>query len=281
MASPAAAPAQPAASPAPPSQPARGRLALLALGAVALLALAAGAVFFLTRSAAPSSEQTAAGPVAPDPGSPPPPPTFTLASATAQVDAAASQTLAALPSAAQRLTARLGPLAGENHAPPETIVRGGGAPQDASPLDPSGPERWELRFPPGTTLEVYARQLDHYQIELGVIGGSPQITYLTNLSNPKPKTRVALAAADTRLYLIWNRGPMHEADEKLVARAGLDPAGKVLAHFCPAAFESALAQAEAEFAQKANRRRIRKTVFEIQTITADSFRIAVIDQQGE
>ncbi len=48
---------------------------------------------------------------------------------------------------------------------------------------------WEVRFPPGNTVETYAKQLDFFGIELGVFGSANDVTYISKLSQPKPATR--------------------------------------------------------------------------------------------
>jgi hypothetical protein len=160
------------------------------------------------------------------------------------------------------------------------IVRGGGL-GDAAGLEVPSHERWQIHFAPGTTLEAYTRQLDFFKIELGMVGGAKEVTYLSNLSNPKPTTRTAPGYADTRLYLIWNRGPLREADEILVTRAGLNPNGKVLAHFCPPELEAAMLRLEASHAQTNKLTQLRRTVFGIQSAGADVFQLVVLEQQGD
>ena len=105
--------------------------------------------------------------------------------------------------------------------------------------------------------------------------------YLSGLSNPKPKIRTAPGNTDARLYLIWNRGPLREADEILVARAGLNAEGKVLAHFCPPELEAEMLRVEAEQARTNNLTNLRRTVFGIQSAAADTFRLVVTDQKGD
>jgi hypothetical protein len=194
--------------------------------------------------------------------------------------APAGDPLAILTVVGQRLQGKTIPGVGETAAPPEAIVRGGSA-SDSATLDLPNHARWEFQFPPGTTIETYARQLDHFQMELGVIGGSQQVTYLSKLSNPKPHSRTAPGSEDTRLYLIWNRGPLREADEILAKRAGLNPAGKVLAHFCPPELEEELLRIEADKARELKLSRIRKTVFAMEASGPETFRVIVADQKGE
>lgn len=256
---------------------------LIGLGAFLLLLLVAGVVtiFFLLPPSAPAPA-TSSTPLAPDPGNPPTPPQFTLAAPVANPsgEAKGPEAVQLITAASSRLQARLLVGAGETTAPKDFIVRGGGA-SDAAGLSLPNHQRWEIQFPPGTTIEAYTRQLDFFKIELGVIGGSQNVTYLSNLSNPKPRSRVAAGNTDTRLYLIWNRGPMREADEILVARAGIEVAGKVLAHFCPPELEAEMLRVEAAQARTNNYTSLRRTVFGIQSAGGDTFRLVVTEQKGD
>lgn len=281
----ASAPAPAAAAEKLPEQPPKKRSAVLLLGLIgcgALLLLGGGAaalMFF------PKSEPTAvssAPPVPPNPGAPPAMPQFVVEQArpaARNLDPPVEH-LALIGDAAKRLQSRLFVGSGETAAPREFIVRGGGA-NDVAGLAIPNHERWELQFPPGLTIEAYTRQLDFFKIELGVIGGSQTVSYLAGLSNPKPRVRTAPGNTDARLYLIWNRGPLREADEILVARAGLNAEGKVLAHFCPAELEAEMLRVEAEHARTNNLTNVRRTVFGIQPVAADTFRLVVTDQKGD
>jgi hypothetical protein len=276
---------KPAAEKVPeqPSPKKRSAGLLIALASVGLLLLIGGGVaafLFLPKSA--SAPVTNAPPVPPDPGTPPPPPQFDLAQTKASARGTSPQQehAEAIAAAAKRLQARMFVGSGETAAPREFIVRGGGA-SDAAGLQIPNHERWEIQFPPGLTIEAYTRQLDFFKIELGVIGGSQTVTYLSGLSNPKPRVRTAPGNTDARLYLIWNRGPLREADEILVARAGLNAEGKVLAHFCPPELEAEMLRVEAEQARTNNLTNLRRTVFGIQPVAADTFRLVVTDQKGD
>ncbi|WP_425613758.1 hypothetical protein NA78x_003598 [Anatilimnocola sp. NA78] len=256
---------------------------LLIIGATVGLILVVGiaAAAFLLRSGPAVVEVAASAPVAADPGPPPALPAFVPSTATKEATGDASNKLiTGVLAASVRMQSGNLVGAGEAAAPPSFIVRGG-ATGEAAALDLPNHERWELQFANGTTLESYARQLDYFQIELGVIGGAPTVTYLSDLSKPQPPKREAPGSADSRLYLIWQRGPMQEADEILVKRAGLDPAGKVLAHFVPPAMEAEMLRVEAEQARVNKFTRIRRTVFGIEAAGPDAFRLIVTQQKGE
>ena len=276
---------EPAVSSAPPDAPAKkksGSLLLIVLGGFLVLLFAGGGVAaFLVMPKSAPVEVVKAPPVTPDPGIAPPLPPFTIAQSkpAARTTSPQEEHNEVVSAAAKRLAAKLLVGAGESAAPREFIVRGGGA-SDVTKLEIPNHERWEIQFPPGLTLEAYARQLDFFKVELGVIGGSQQVAYLSELSNPKPQVRVAAGNTDTRLYLIWNRGPMREADEILAGRAGINIEGKVLAHFVPPAMEAEMLKVESENARTKNFTQIRRTVFSL-VAAGDLFRLVVVDQKGD
>lgn len=266
---------------AAPAKKGSAGLLLGVAGGLILLLIGGGvmALFLLPKSEV--APVAASQPMPPDPGAPPAIPPFILSTSQSSTSNAADAMIK--PDDLQDALKTLGPKllvgAGETSAPRELIVRGGSA-GDAMLVIPHH-ERWELSFPVGTTIETYSRQLDNYKIELGVIGGASTISYLSNLATPKPRVRTAPAGSDSRIYLIWNRGPLREVDDILVARAGLAPAGKVLAHFIPAETEAEMLRVEASAAQANKLSRVRKTVFTIQTVGPDQFRLAVSEQKGD
>ncbi len=232
-----------------------------------------------------TAEAPAAGsPTAPEPAGPPPPLAVKLAEPAAAAPAAASSIESRITRAgdlATQLEADLAKVSFEGTAPAALIVPGGGRQAEIAKSEIPPHERWEIRFPAGNSIESYTRQLDFFKIELGVLGGEDYVTYLTNLSNPKPKTRPGFASDEKRLYLVWQRGAMSEADEQLAARAGVKTAGKVLAHFIPSEAETELSRLEDAFAKQLGIQKIQKTVFGIRVAGQDSFRFYVIEQKAD
>lgn len=281
---PAATPVAPEASQTIPPAKKKGGGLLLILGGGFLLLMLVGAggmaVLFLLPKGDPPVV-VAAPPVPPDPGPPPPLPEFKLEALVPQANDKRLPNQGELVKAAgTRLPPRFIVGSGETAAPQEFIVRGGGLNDAASSAIPNH-ERWSIQFPPGMTIEAYTRQLDFFKIELGVIGGSQNVTYLSNLSNPKPQSRQAPGNTETRLYLIWNSGPLREADEILASRAGLNAAGKVLAHFVPQTVEAEMLRLEVEQAKAGKLTNLRSTVFGIQPAGADAFKLVVLEQKGD
>jgi hypothetical protein len=211
----------------------------------------------------------------------PPPDHPTELAAPLPIDAAAAEaavqdslsTMSKLGSEADSL---LSEASFDGRAPSSLVVLAGGRQADAGRQQRERHERWEIRFAAGTSVEAYSRQLDSFKIELGVIGGQQQVTYLTNLSNPKPTSRTGNAADDARLYLIWQRGAIREVDELIASRAGVETAGKVIAHFLPKGVEDELSRLEDARAKQLGIARIDKTVFGITSSGQDSYRFTVL-----
>jgi hypothetical protein len=282
---PPSSPAPVASSQEAPPSPQKKQLGRpLLLSGVLLLVLIAGAsgavALFLSPGSAPPAA-VVAPPVPPDPGTPPPLPEFKVEQILpVPSDANQPSQMDLVKEAANRLPPQYLIAAGETAAPAEFIVRGGSL-NDVAGSEVPNHERWSIRFPPGITIEAYTRQLDYFKIELGVLGGSPNVTYLSNLSNPKPQSRQASGNTEIRLYLIWNSGPLREADEILVTRAGINPEGKVIAHFVPQSLEEEMLRLEAEHAKTNQLTRIRRTVFGIQAAGVDAFQMVVLEQKGD
>jgi hypothetical protein len=140
-------------------------------------------------------------------------------------------------------------------------------------------ERWEIRLPPDVTLESYARQLDFFGIELGIIGGTDEVVYLSHLADPQPKQRTAAASREGRLYMTWQRGGLAEADRKIAAHAKVNTKGKLIAMFCPPRIEKELADLERAAAKDKKIDVVQKTVFGILP-DGQGFKFHVITQQA-
>ena len=257
-------------------------LALVAVG----LTLVIG-IWLLTRGGGESPvARQAAPPLAPQPSAPPPIWKGELAepAAGAKSDVAPTSLdamLQQLPTAVSRIGAQLEKAPIERAAASNLLVLPGDV-RSAEPISRfPRHERWEIQFPPGNTIDSYARQLDFFKMELGVIGEADKVTYLSSVAAPTPAVRSAAAADDKRLYLIWQRGAMREAAQELATRAKIDAAGKVLAHFCSSEVEAQLAQIEDDFARQKGIRRIRKTIFGIKPNDSGGYSCYVIDQKSD
>ncbi len=136
--------------------------------------------------------------------------------------------------------------------------------------------RWEGTFMRGNTLETYARQLDFFQIELGVLEPGNRVTYAYNLVKPKPDRRTGSADAEKRYYLTWRGGELIEADRELLARAGIDAQGRVILKFLPPEVEAQLAHLEKQHAG-GEADHVRRTRFGISP-HGNGYRFRVTDQ---
>ncbi len=149
---------------------------------------------------------------------------------------------------------------------------GRGAGEGGKALPPH--KRWQIVFEDGLTLDEYAKRLDFFEIELGVLGAG-EVIYLRHLAQEKPETRRGKSKDDLRLYLSWRSGKMKDADAELLKRAGVPPARLVL-QFYPDELERKLLQLEHDYRDR-EASAIAKTRFGIRKID-DGFEFCVIDQ---
>ncbi len=102
---------------------------------------------------------------------------------------------------------------------------------------------WEVRFPPGATLDTYARQLDSLGIELGVLKPNNRVITVSNLASDRPTVREGPADQEKRYYLTWRRGGLEQADRALLRKAGVDP-GRWILKFIPPELEQEMVRME-------------------------------------
>ena len=94
-------------------------------------------------------------------------------------------------------------------------------------------QRWQIRYQ-AADVQEYARILDAFQVELGVMGGDESlISYARNLSQNIAKTRQGKATAEKRLRFVFASGDLKEADRLLAMRAGLAVEGRIVGQFYP------------------------------------------------
>ena len=148
-------------------------------------------------------------------------------------------------------------------------------------------ERWEIRFST-SGRQVYARQLDHFDIELGAFGGgSPVVDYAFKLAKPKPDHRSGQPEDEHRLYMSWQNGggQMGAFDRQLVAQAGIKTQRRMIVQFYPKETEKVLWNLELQAAakehsitpQEVDARTLLKTVFEVRSARS-GYEFHVIDQ---
>lgn len=130
------------------------------------------------------------------------------------------------------------------------------------PGRPGKPRHWEVTFLEGNTSRTYARQLDFFQIELGVLLPGNRVEYARNVSKDKPDRRSGPADEEKRYYLTWQKGGLKEADLELLGKAGISAGDRPIIKFIPRELEMQLMELEKKRAGK-NENRIRATYFAI------------------
>ena len=109
-------------------------------------------------------------------------------------------------------------------------------------------ERWIITYPPGQGLREYARLLDSFGIELGVIAGG-KLYVLSQLSASKPRVRQVRPEEEKRLYLTWRAGERQKADLQLAQKAGIQNPIAVI-QLIPPELEQELARLEQQYKGK-------------------------------
>ncbi len=162
---------------------------------------------------------------------------------------------------------------------------GGSGMGDSRPPGPLGEgddliprsERWQIQYP-SSNLKQYARILDFFKIELGVIGGGrTQVEYAAGFSS-KPTKRTGAPEQEKRLYMTWRSGEMKQADAELLAKAGVNVTGAIQMQFIPPETENMLAHAEHQALGGRKLKEVQRTVFGVRP-KGDGFEFYVIDQR--
>ncbi|MBN1395368.1 MAG: hypothetical protein JW959_10125 [Pirellulales bacterium] len=139
---------------------------------------------------------------------------------------------------------------------------------------------WQVQFD-RTTLEAYARQLDFFGIELGVLLSDGRLAYVSNLSNTRPTVKYNNNPSETekRTYLSWSRGQweLKQADRELLAKAGIPVDNRsIILKFLPPKVVERLSSLELSHAGR-ERKDIRRTRFGVRT-EGNGYAFFVIDQ---
>lgn len=165
---------------------------------------------------------------------------------------------------------------------PSFGMNGGAEGEDVFAVVPR-PERWELKFQ-SPNLQAYAKQLDHYGIELGLVGGGiPTVDYARNFSQGLSK-RSGEGSSEKRLYFMSKQeGALLEYDRRLLGQAGFDPTDRTVLKFISPELEALLVQTELEYARttlgiEIQVEQIAKTVFESQPKSTGGYELAVVQQ---
>jgi hypothetical protein len=133
--------------------------------------------------------------------------------------------------------------------------KGGGVPREL---------RWFVSFADDNSLDEYAKQLDAFGIELGVLMPDGRLIYVSQLSKPAPMQRVSTSGKDEkRLYFTWQGGERQQADLKLFQKAGINVGKGTIYHFYPPRLEEVLATLEFNYAKR-KAKEIRRTYFVVE-----------------
>jgi hypothetical protein len=106
------------------------------------------------------------------------------------------------------------------------------------------PRRWEVQFAEGHNLDTYARQLDFFKIELGVLMTDNRVIYARNLAKGRPDRRTGPADTEQRYYLTWQRGGLVKADRELLDKAGIQHRRRLILKFLTKEMELELLRLE-------------------------------------
>lgn len=140
-------------------------------------------------------------------------------------------------------------------------------------------ERWEIRFTT-TGLQLYAKQLDYFKVELGAVGGgNPQVDYAYNLTKSTPDRKAGKPEAETRLYMTWRdeRNPIAVFDRQLLEKAGINTKRRLVLQFFTKAIEHDLLVLEAQRAKGHDPRSVLKTIFAVREV-GPKFEFYLVDQ---
>jgi hypothetical protein len=145
------------------------------------------------------------------------------------------------------------------------------------PGKPGWPRHWEVMFSKAT-LDVYARQLDFFGIELGILLPDNKIIYAYNLAQGKPSTRIVANPAlnEKRYYLTWRNIEMQQADRDLFTKAGVEVGDRLILKFLPQKTELLLMSLEKAF-NNLTPKDIKKTRFGVQP-DGGGFKFYVLEQ---
>ncbi len=139
------------------------------------------------------------------------------------------------------------------------------------------PER-EIRFEPENLLE-YAKYLDYFHIELGVLGQDNKIYYAYNLSQRVPSIREGTPAEEQRMFMNSARGRFAALDRRLAQRANIIDRGQIILQFYPEETQAILYGLEHERAQARDREieEVVRTVYRV-SHNGDRFEFAIEQQ---
>lgn len=163
----------------------------------------------------------------------------------------------------------------DRQAGPDTPAEGDGA-----ELVPPH-ERWSIILEARNQSE-YASQLDHFGIELGVIGKVQGVDVVGQLTSARPRHRRVPSESETRLYFMWtDQRDLQTFEQRLLRKANVATEGRTVLRFVPNDLEQELRRLETQYANDhgiLSIKRIRQTTFQSVLRGAD-YQFIVVDQQ--
>jgi hypothetical protein len=123
------------------------------------------------------------------------------------------------------------------------------------------PQR-EIQFDP-QSIEEYARWLDFFRIELGVLGRDNKVHYAYNFTRGRPQTREGAPLEEQRLYLNSSGTPLALLDQRLARDAGIARLGRIILQFFPPESAGILFALEQQAAGNRSLEEVRKTIFRV------------------
>lgn len=125
--------------------------------------------------------------------------------------------------------------------------------------------RWFIKFDDKGTLDMYARQLDYFGIELGLYQGKGKgILLLSNMSRSVPTKKVIHSGKEKgdQMYFTWAGGGRKKADVDMFrVKAGLNAKNGIIMHFYPQKTVRLLLAAEKKRAGGRSVQTIKRTYF--------------------
>ena len=149
-----------------------------------------------------------------------------------------------------------------------TAGGGGGAPE---------PPR-ELRYQPAD-LQEYARFLDAFKIDLGVLRRDDTIDYASNLAEATPATRSGPLVRENRFFFAPTGPPLVGLNKTLVKKANINAGRDPVYLFCPRETELIVLGYEQRAAAAAGKTldQIKRTVFRVKPV-GSGFEFSVEEQ---
>lgn len=182
-------------------------------------------------------------------------------------ESASQQVEMVIASESSNTSGKVGSASGSGKRPLGMGPGKGGFPRD---------QRWFIRFD-DSSIDIYAKQLDFFKIELGALFKDGRLVMLTNLAAPRPKKRVLSSGkGEDRLYMTWRGGSRKKGDVGIFKKAGESAEQAMIMHFYHADTEATLAKTEVAYLNKKSTE-IRRTYFNVRK-DGSGFKFVVTSQ---